>query len=204
MPSLQFNQVLLTALLPVFSTLVAGIARQDRAPAWLNDFISFVTPLGAGVINAAANGVPANGNGLLFLAISTLVANLAHTPFLFNIQQELQSRVLSLGVKPAQLQQFEGFVEHTIEPHMPQMEALLMQLIDEVRGSRVPTSNNTPSLQPPAQAAPAYGTLFPVTNNATAQAPGTVTVAAPASVPQQPFPAQTLHWGDTGVVPAQK
>lgn len=195
MLSLQFYQVLLTALLPVFSTLVAGIARQDRAPSWLNDFISFVTPLGAGVINAAANGAPANGNGLAFLAISTLVANLAHTPFLFNIQQELQSRVLSLGVKPAQLQA----VERAAAMHMPQMEALLMQLIDEVRGSRVPTSNNTPSLQPPAQPAPGYGTLFPVTNNATAQVPGTVTIAAPASVPQQPFPGP-LNW-TAGAIP---
>ena len=193
MLSLQFTQILFTGLLPFFSTLVAGIARQDRAPAWLNDFISFVTPLGAGVINAAANGAQANSSGLLFLTVSTLLANLSHAPFLYSLQQELQSKVLSLGVKPAQLQA----VEHAAIAHMPQMEALLMQLIEEVRGSRaqaVPSSSvgaTSMSGQP----------MQNLTLTASALPP---TVIGQPPVPQQPFPASSLHWGDTGVVPAQK
>lgn len=190
MPSLQFAQVLLTALLPLFSTIVAGAARQDKAPGWLNEFISFVTPLGAGVVNAAANGAQANSSGLVFLAVSTLLANLSHVPFLYGIQQQLQSKLLSFGVKPAQIQAFE---QATIA-HLPQMEALLMQLIDEVRGSRaqsVPTSNN-----PPGLSVVPSGSGAPVQIN-----PG----GSSAPVPQQPFPAQTLHWpGDTGVVPVAK
>ncbi len=191
MISLQFYQILLTGLLPFFSTVVAGAARQDRAPGWLNDFISFVTPLAAGVINAVANGAPANGNGLLFLAISTLVANLSHAPFLYNLQQELQPRLLSLGVKPAQIQQIEGFVEHTLVSHEPQLETLILQLIDEVRGSRVQA---VPTVQDGLRAGVAsapFSPLPPITSNATA-----------APVPQQAFPAQSFDW--TGVTQAVK
>ncbi len=192
MISLQFWQALLTALLPVFSTIVAGAIRQDKAAPWVNDFISFVTPLVAGVANTVASGAPQNANGLLFLAISTLTANLAHTPFLFGIQQALQSRLLSFGVRPEQVQA----VEQVALTHMPQIEALLLQLIDEVRGKSVQVATTVPIA---AAAQPAPVQLMP---NPAFSATTTAVVPQLTIVPQQPFPAPAFDW--TGIVPTVK
>lgn len=215
MPSLQFVQVLITALLPLFSTIVAGAARQDRAPAWLNDFISFVTPLGAGVLNTVASGAQANGSGLAFLAISTLFANLSHAPFLYNIQQELQSRLLSFGVKSAQLQA----VEHDLTNMAPQLAQSLDNLstlvgshsgaigklatmLDAHMGALREIVGYIRQANAAANAVPA--SQIPPQNIVSVTPP--IATAQAASVPQQPFPAQGLHWqGDTGAVPvAQK
>lgn len=142
--TLQFGQVLLTALLPIFSTVVAGVARQDRAPGWLNDFISLLTPIGAGFANTFANGGFTNGDSLLVLAGSTLFAGISHWDYFMRIQQDLQSKVLSLGVKPATLQA----VEHAASSAMPQLEALVMQLLDEIRGGRVMPGQQSPAPTP--------------------------------------------------------
>ena len=197
MLTLQPWQVVFTALLPFFSTVFAGIVRQDRAPGWLNDVISFVTPLGAGVINAAANGAPTNANGLLFLTISALLANLSHVPLLYNAQQWLQSRVLSLGVKPAEVQQIERDFAPLLKQSLDNLATVvgahlgILQAIDK-RMATPPAAigQAAPSVQPAQPAAPAYGNLFPVTSNATANQ------AAP--VPQQPFPPLN-RWGTAEV-----
>lgn len=198
MLTLQPWQVAFTALLPLFSTVFAGIVRQDRLTPWLNDLISFVTPLGAGVINAAANGAPTNGNGLLFLTVSALLANLSHVPLLYSAQQWLQSRVLSLGIKPAQVQQIERDFAPLLKQSLDNLATVvgahlgILQAIDKRMAPAPPARGQAPapSVQPPPSAAPAYGTLFPVTSNATANQ------AAP--VPQQPFPPLN-RWGTAEV-----
>lgn len=223
MPSLPFVQVLITALLPLFSTVFAGAARQDRAPSWLNEFISFVTPLGAGILNTVASGATTNASGLLFFAVSALVANLSHVPFLYSIQQQLQSRLLSFGVKPAQVQQLERDIAPVLKQSLDNLATVvgshggaigklatmldahmgaLREIVGYIRQATPPTAiGQVPTVQDGLRAL--AGPAPSATSTPFSPMPP-ITTAAPTSVPQQPFPAPSLHWpGDTGVMAAQ-
>lgn len=207
MLTLQPWQVVFTALLPFFSTVFAGIVRQDRAPGWLNDVISFVTPLGAGVINAAANGAPTNANGLLFLTISALLANLSHVPLLYNAQQWLQSRVLSLGVSPAQVQQIERDFAPLLKQSLDNLATVvgahlgILQAIDK-RMATPPAAIGQAAPAPlvqqqaPVQITPNPAFSATSANPSFLQTSVAGTIAG--NVPQQPFPPLN-RWGTAEV-----
>lgn len=208
MLTLQPWQVVFTALLPFFSTVFAGIVRQDRAPGWLNDVISFVTPLGAGVINAAANGAPTNANGLLFLTISALLANLSHVPLLYNAQQWLQSRVLSLGVSPAQVQQIERDFAPLLKQSLDNLATVvgahlgILQDLHKLMATPPTTIGQAARVVAPVQQpAPVQITPNPAFNATSANPSFLQTSVAgtiAGTVPQQPFPPLN-RWGTAEV-----
>lgn len=210
--NLQLPQVLLTALLPFLSTLFAGAARQDKFGPATNEFISFLTPILAGFGNVFAYGGFMSVNSLLLFAGGVVWAGISHWKFLYRAQEDLQHVLLSFGVKPAQLQALEREITSpqvlaALENFAAQLgshNAVVNSLLQEFRQIRPVLATLIPAQtvnQVPVEQIRPQSIVSVIPPNATAT---TVAFASPAQVPQQPFPASSLHWGDTGVMPVTK
>ena len=91
---------LLTAFLPVFVAFLAGVLRQDKFPQWLNEMLSYVVILALALVQVFLIG-KLTGNAIAdFALVAAYMTAILHTSYGQQLQQAVQTNVLSLGKAP--------------------------------------------------------------------------------------------------------
>ena len=162
----QFNTYF-TIALPVIVAAIAGVLRQDKFPGPVNELISLVVVLLIALMQALLGG-KLGGSALADFGIITAYSlALLHTPLGQQLQQGVQSNVLSFG-KPAPK-------PAPVPPTIPQISldaagvaSLLLQHLDVAKIAALliaELGKPNPPMPPPIESMPTQANLQAVRTN---------------------------------------
>ena len=95
----QLNTYFLV-LMPMIVAFVAGIIRQDKFPHYVNELITVVVMLVLALLQAFFSGKLGGSPLATFGIVAAYTAALLHTPLGQQLQNTIQTNVLSLGKAP--------------------------------------------------------------------------------------------------------
>ena len=151
----QFNTYFIAAL-PAIVAAAAGLLRQDKFPRWTNEVISILIVVLIALMQALLGGKLGGSPLADFGIIVAYTMAVLHTPLFQQLQQGVQSNVLSFG-KPAQV----------APPAVPQVTidvSRLAQLLIAELGKP-----NPPMPPPPIESMPTQANMPVVRTNTPAQ-----------------------------------
>ena len=91
---------LLTAFLPVFVAFLAGVLRQDKFPQWINEALSYLVILVLALVQVFVLGKLTGNTIADFGLVVAYMTAILHTSYGQQLQQAVQTNVLSLGKAP--------------------------------------------------------------------------------------------------------
>lgn len=91
---------LLTAFLPLLVALIAGVLRQDKFPHWLNEMLSYLVILALALLQVFLIGKLTGSAIADFALVAAYMTAILHTSYGQQLQQAVQTNVLSLGKAP--------------------------------------------------------------------------------------------------------
>lgn len=139
----------LTALLPLLVAFLAGVIRQDKFPHWLNEAISYVVILALAIVQVYLLGKLTGNTIADFALVAAYMTAILHTSYGQQLQQAVQSNVLSLGKAPPAPSPYPS-AEDIAAVVLAQLAAMYPPVrVDQMQTQSVPaiTRTSTPPVQ---------------------------------------------------------
>ena len=146
----QLNTYFLV-LMPMIVAFVAGVIRQDKFPHYVNELITVVVMIVLALLQAFFSGKLGGSPLATFGIVAAYTAALLHTPLGQQLQNAIQTNVLSLGKAPPPpppitLEQIAAVVAQQFQQAMRAQGMVASTHVDQMPTQQLPAvvRTNTP------------------------------------------------------------